>query len=155
MSAVRAVLGQALRLGDDDAPVAARSRRDRIVDSVLFLFAAVLAIAAGVNNARHGLNGPLLVIDAIGGALLCLALWWRRRWPLGLGLASLPVACDYGGKTTKDRVYGPMPIRKLRSDPSRHGQWPIRMRRSSSVALSSHTTSASRGSAATNRSRAA
>jgi signal transduction histidine kinase len=23
--------------------------------------------------------------------VLCLALWWRRRWPLALGLASLPV----------------------------------------------------------------
>jgi signal transduction histidine kinase len=91
MSAVRAVLGQALRLEDDDAPVAARSRRDRIVDGVLFLLAAVLAITAGLTSARHGLKGPLLVIDAIGGAVLCLALWWRRRWPLGLGLASLPV----------------------------------------------------------------
>jgi signal transduction histidine kinase len=91
MSAVRAVLGQALRLEDDDVPVAARSRRDWIVDSLLFLFAAVLGIAAGVTSARHGLRGPLLVVDAIGGAVLCLALWWRRRWPLGLGLASLPV----------------------------------------------------------------
>src|SRR5215470_16376803 len=91
MSAVRAVLGQALRLEDDDAPVAARSRRDRIVDSVLFLTAAVLGITAGLTSARHGLKGPLLVIDAIGGVVLCLALWWRRRWPLGLGLASLPV----------------------------------------------------------------
>jgi signal transduction histidine kinase len=91
MSAVRAVLGQALRLGDDDAPVAARSRRDRIVDSVLFLFAAVLGVTAGLTSARHGVRGPLLVIDAIGGAVLCFALWWRRRWPLGLGLASLPV----------------------------------------------------------------
>src|SRR5712671_6436826 len=91
MSAVRAVLGQALRLEDDDAPVAARSRRDRIVDGVLFLLAAVLAITAGLTSARHGLKGPLLVIDAIGGAVLCLALWWRRRWPVGLGLASLPV----------------------------------------------------------------
>jgi signal transduction histidine kinase len=91
MSAVRAVLGQALRLDDDDAPVAARSRRDWIVDSVLFLLAAALGVAAGVTSARHGLRGPLLVIDAIGGAVLCLALWWRRRWPLELGLASLPV----------------------------------------------------------------
>ena len=91
MSAMRAVLGQVIRLEDDDAPVAARSRRDWIVDSVLFLFAAVLAIAAGVTSARHGLKGPLLVIDGIGGAMLCLSLWWRRRWPLELGLASLPV----------------------------------------------------------------
>ena len=91
MSAVRAVLGQALRLEDDDPPAAARSRRDWIIDSVLFLFAAVLAIASVVNSARHGQQGPLLVIDAIGGVVLCLALWWRRRWPLGLGLASLPV----------------------------------------------------------------
>src|SRR6516165_5852390 len=91
MSAMRAVLGQALRLEDDDTPAAARSRRDWIVDSVLFLFAAVLAIATGVNSARHGLHGPLLAVDAIGGLVLCLALWWRRRWPLGLGLASLPV----------------------------------------------------------------
>ena len=91
MSAMRAVLGQALRLEDDDPPAAARSRRDWIVDSVLFLFAAVLAIASVVNSARHGQQGPLLVIDAIGGAVACLALWWRRRWPLGLGLASLPV----------------------------------------------------------------
>jgi signal transduction histidine kinase len=91
MSAVRAVLGRVLRPEDDDAPVAARSRRDWIVDSVLFLLAAALGAAAGVTSARHGLRGPLLVIDAIGGAALCLALWWRRRWPLGLGLASLPV----------------------------------------------------------------
>jgi signal transduction histidine kinase len=91
MSAVRAFLSQALRLDDDDATVAARSRRDWIVDSVLFLLAAVLGITAGVTSVRHGLRGPLLVIDAIGGVVLCLALWWRRRWPLGLGLASLPV----------------------------------------------------------------
>jgi signal transduction histidine kinase len=91
MSAVRAVLDQAFRLEDDDGPAAARTRRDWIVDSVLFLVAAGLGITACLTSARHGLNGPLLVIDAIGGAVLCLALWCRRRWPLGLGLASLPV----------------------------------------------------------------
>jgi len=91
MSAVRAAFGRVFRQEDDDAPVAARSRRDWIVDGVLFVLAAVLAVAAGVTSARYGLHGPLLVIDAIGGAVLCLALWWRRRWPLGLGLASLPV----------------------------------------------------------------
>jgi signal transduction histidine kinase len=90
MPAVRAALSDVFRL-EDDAPVAARSRRNWIVDSALFLFAAVLAIATGVNSARQGLHGPLLAVDAIGGVVLCLALWWRRRWPLGLGLASLPV----------------------------------------------------------------
>src|SRR6516225_4320510 len=91
MSAVRAVLSQVLRPEDDDTPVAARSRRDWIVDSALFLFAAVVGLTAAITSAQQGLRGPLLAIDAIGGAVLCLALWWRRRWPLGLGLASLPV----------------------------------------------------------------
>jgi signal transduction histidine kinase len=91
MSAVRRVASEILRPEEDDTPVAVRSRRDWIVDSVLFFFAAVFAITSGVTSAQQGLHGPLLAIDAIGGAVLCLALWWRRRWPVGLGLASLPV----------------------------------------------------------------
>jgi signal transduction histidine kinase len=91
MSAVRAVLGQAFRREDDDAPVAARVRRDWIVDGVLFLLAAVLALAAAMTSARNGLHGPLLAIDATGAAMACLALWWRRRWPLGAGLAVVAV----------------------------------------------------------------
>jgi signal transduction histidine kinase len=91
MSAMRAVFGQALRREDDDAPVAARTRRDWIVDTVLFLLAAVLALSSAMTSARHGLHGPLLVIDAIGAALACLALWWRRRSPLGVGLAVVAV----------------------------------------------------------------
>jgi signal transduction histidine kinase len=91
MSAVRAILGQAFRREDDDAPAAARVRRDWIVDSVLFLLAAVLAFASAMTSARNGMHGPLLVIDTIGAAMACLALWWRRRWPLGVGLAVVAV----------------------------------------------------------------
>jgi signal transduction histidine kinase len=91
MSAVRAFLGQAFRREDDDAPVAARTRRDWIVDSALFLLAAVGALTNVMSSARHGLHGPMLVIDAGGGALACLAMWWRRRWPLGVGLAVVAV----------------------------------------------------------------
>ncbi|HEY3870082.1 MAG TPA: histidine kinase [Actinocrinis sp.] len=91
MSALRAVLSQALRREDDDAPVAARTRRDRIVDSVLFLLAAVLALTTAMPSARQGLHGPMLVIDAIGAAMACFALWWRRRWPLTVGLAVVAV----------------------------------------------------------------
>jgi signal transduction histidine kinase len=106
MSALRAVLGQALRREDDDAPVAARTRRDWIVDSVLFLLAAVLALATAMPSARQGLHGPMLLIDAIGAAMACLALWWRRRWPLAVGLAVValqvvsPAAGAAGAVTT-------------------------------------------------------
>jgi signal transduction histidine kinase len=91
MPAVRAVLGQAFRRDDDDAPAAPRSQRDWIVDSVLFLLAALLALAAAMTSARNGLPGPLLAIDATGAAMACLALWWRRRWPMGVGLAVVAV----------------------------------------------------------------
>jgi signal transduction histidine kinase len=91
MSAVRAVLGQAFRREDDDAPVAARTRRDWVVDSVLFLLAAVLALASAMSSARQGPHGAMLVIDATGAAMACLALWWRRRWPLAVGLAGVAV----------------------------------------------------------------
>ncbi|HEX6523895.1 MAG TPA: histidine kinase [Streptosporangiaceae bacterium] len=90
MSAMRTVLGQAFRQ-DDEAPVAPRIRRDWIVDSVLFLLAAGLALPSAVTSTRHGLHGPLLVIDAIGAAMACVALWWRRRWPLGVGLAVVAI----------------------------------------------------------------
>jgi signal transduction histidine kinase len=75
---------------DDRAPVL-RSRRDWIVDGALFL----LAIAAGglalADSVQNGLGGTLLFLDVLAGAALCLALWWRRRWPFALGLASLPI----------------------------------------------------------------
>ena len=91
MSAFLSGLGNLLVADEDDVPPARRSRRDWIVDSLLFLLAIGLGSGSVVSSARHGLGGPLLVVDVIAGVGLCLALWWRRRWSFALGLASLPI----------------------------------------------------------------
>ena len=98
---------------DDDAPPAHRSRRDWIADSTLFVLAIALGALTLVSSSQHGLDGALLVIDAVGGALLCVALWWRRRWPLGLGFASLFVASSGVWNTTT--FGGRMPVPKCSS----------------------------------------
>jgi signal transduction histidine kinase len=76
---------------EDEAPPAPRSRRDWIVDSALFLLAIVVGFATHADAIEQGLEGVLHVVDLIGGAALCLALWGRRRWPFGLGLGSVPI----------------------------------------------------------------
>lgn len=77
---------------EDDPPPAPRTRRDWLVDSVLFVLAIGLGAAPLVKSTQHGLSGALVAVDAICGVALCLALWARRRWPFALGLVSLPIA---------------------------------------------------------------
>jgi signal transduction histidine kinase len=91
MTAHRLHLSKLLAPDEDDIPPARRSRRDWLVDSALFLFAIVLGTTSLVTSFHHGLHGALFVIDLVCGVLLCGALWGRRRWPLALGLASLPI----------------------------------------------------------------
>jgi signal transduction histidine kinase len=61
-----------------------------MVDWALFLLAVVMGSGSLMSSAEHGSRGPLLVLDLVCGVAVCLALWWRRRWPVALGLASLP-----------------------------------------------------------------
>jgi signal transduction histidine kinase len=91
MTALRLRVGMLVVPEEDEPAPARRSRRDWIVDGALFLLAIALGGAALADNVDRGLGGTLLVVDAAGGAALCLALWWRRRWPFSLGLASLPI----------------------------------------------------------------
>ncbi|MDG4785201.1 histidine kinase [Micromonospora sp. WMMD1102] len=77
-----------------------RSTRDWLVDTICFLLAAGYAFAAFWDVLRPQ---PTLVadradselavaIDVVVSSALCLTLWVRRRWPVALTLAALPVA---------------------------------------------------------------
>ena len=73
-------------------PVGPRTARDWVVDTVGFLLGAGVAAFSFIVALRDSAN-PLppshVAVDAVGGALCCLALWWRRRWPLGVALAGV------------------------------------------------------------------
>ncbi|MGN9890329.1 sensor histidine kinase [Micromonospora sp. L31] len=80
-------------------PVARRTTRDWLVDGLAFLLAllwALLAFADSVGPApEFALNaGPswLNEVDLVTGLLTAAALWLRRRWPVALAVASLPLA---------------------------------------------------------------
>jgi signal transduction histidine kinase len=91
VTALRLLFGKLVGPDEDEPTLARRSRRDWIVDSALFLLAIAVGGLALADSVQNGLGGPLLFLDVLAGAALCLALWWRRRWPFGLGLASLPI----------------------------------------------------------------
>ena len=88
MTALDRRLGKLFVLGEDDIPPAPRSRRDWWVDGVLFGVAIVFGIGSLDHSHKHGLHGALFWIDLIVGVAVCASLWWRRRWPFALALAS-------------------------------------------------------------------
>ncbi|GGN91148.1 two-component sensor histidine kinase [Streptomyces albiflavescens] len=69
-----------------------RTVRDWVVDFGCFLLAVVIGLAAA-NTLAHDPHTPhsLAVVDQCLGALACGAVWLRRRWPLGLAVAMVPV----------------------------------------------------------------
>jgi signal transduction histidine kinase len=67
-----------------------RTRRDWIVDSALFVFALVAGALLYSNEVR--IDDPprgLLIAGVASGFAACGALWLRRRWPVGVGFATL------------------------------------------------------------------
>jgi signal transduction histidine kinase len=83
-----------LLAGDPAGPdtVGPRTGRDWVVDAAGFLVAVTFGVLILI-SARHDSTNPLtgwpLLIDAGCGALACLSLWWRRRWPVGVALAGV------------------------------------------------------------------
>jgi signal transduction histidine kinase len=69
-----------------------RTGRDRAVDAV-GCFTAVALGALFLSPSLHGDVVPLsttrVVVDVVCGTLACVALWWRRRWALGVAVICL------------------------------------------------------------------
>ena len=70
-----------------------RTPRDWVVDTSMFLLAATFGVV--IFMMRWGdpaVPEWLLATDQVVGALGCAALWLRRRWPVGLALALVPLS---------------------------------------------------------------
>ena len=68
-------------------------RRQWLVDTALFAFALLAGAMFFSNQARQAeLPGWAVALGTLGGLAACCALWVRRRWPVGVTLAILPVA---------------------------------------------------------------
>ncbi|MFC8430548.1 sensor histidine kinase [Streptomyces sp. NPDC057253] len=69
-----------------------RTARDWIVDFSCFLLAVVIGMigADAVGNNPH-VSHSAAGLDPLLGALACAAVWLRRRWPVGLAVATIPL----------------------------------------------------------------
>jgi signal transduction histidine kinase len=69
--------------------VTPRTARDWSVDAGAFIIAAALgALTLSVTGdvTANRMTSAQVVTDVVLGALCCLSLWWRRRWPFGVAL---------------------------------------------------------------------
>ncbi|WP_236076091.1 sensor histidine kinase [Streptomyces coffeae] len=69
-----------------------RTVRDWFVDPSIITLAAFFSLFASASVAEDpSMSDNVLFADVMAGALACLALWQRRRWPVGLALTLLAV----------------------------------------------------------------
>ncbi|MDG4860626.1 histidine kinase [Streptomyces sp. T-3] len=71
---------------------ARRARRDWLADAVIFAVCGFLGLVAlGLAQEYDEVPAWLEAIDPILGLVACLALWWRRRFPLSVALLAVPL----------------------------------------------------------------
>jgi signal transduction histidine kinase len=73
-----------------ETPEGRRSARDWVVDTLVFV-AALGAGAALLAQVRHDHNDATLLFDVIAGTAVCLSLWVRRRYPVGVAVTAIAV----------------------------------------------------------------
>ncbi|MEU5399908.1 histidine kinase [Streptomyces sp. NPDC005963] len=69
-----------------------RTVRDWIVDTALFVLAALVGMAAADVSDQINDSELVVLVDQLAGIAACCALWLRRRWPGPLALA-LTLVC--------------------------------------------------------------
>ncbi|WP_106976951.1 sensor histidine kinase [Streptomyces sp. NRRL S-920] len=85
-----------------------RTVRDWIADFTCFLAAVLIGmIGADAVAANPRISQDLAEFDQFLGALACAAVWLRRRWPVGLAIAMVPVgmASDTAGGAAAIAVF--------------------------------------------------
>lgn len=69
-----------------------RTARDWAVDSAVFAVCAFFWVAEALGwSGSVGAPGWLVALDLVGGAAMCVALWWRRSFPISVGVAAAVV----------------------------------------------------------------
>ncbi|NEC07878.1 histidine kinase [Streptomyces sp. SID7909] len=72
----------------DDRGRSRRTLRDWVVDLTAFLCAAGIGLATlATIEADPTTSDTFVLVDSLVGAAACCALWFRRRWPVGLAVA--------------------------------------------------------------------
>jgi signal transduction histidine kinase len=67
-----------------------RTVRDWVVDTLAFVIAVVGGLAIyGDTHSHNDFPEWFIALDLLAGAVMCVALWWRRRYPVALGIAAV------------------------------------------------------------------
>lgn len=69
-----------------------RSARDWIVDSLTFVTAVFVGWILYDDGSKDPIPQALLALDFWCGMALCVALWFRRRWPVQLAVAAAVIS---------------------------------------------------------------